>query len=473
MKVAQKALIVGLCSLGVAGMGTDAWGLYRWVDDAGKVHYSDKLPPAQAGKGRAKLNEEGMVVKKVQEAKSREELIAEKEKQKELERLRQEQQQLIEEQRTQDEVLLKTFQSEADINLARNNKLTTIDVAIQVVRANIKRMKSGLEKQQKAAADLELAGKPVTKETLDAIEQLRTSLKDSYTSIITREQEKEDLRKKFQLDLDRFRRLKNLRAEVRDDKKDKEGARYSLLETVVPCIDQTECSAMWSRAEQYVRAHATTRIQMLSPIIIMTATPVLDKDLSITVSRLKHLDYPQGAMLFMDVQCRESENGEAFCKSADVEKVRMGFRGEMAPSVTIDMQGMSGLTRADRQDSIQSPDILRRFIGRWKSDRLRTMEGVRANAALSDTQKQRIEQILGKMVVNIRADAFSNYMPDTGTQADFIPYQVVEAGENWIVISYLDPTSKKTETRKWFTDGDTIYSDLIELDFREYYRRLD
>ena len=44
--------------------------LYRWVDENGRTHYTDKLPPNQSSRARIELNEQGMKVKKVERAKT-------------------------------------------------------------------------------------------------------------------------------------------------------------------------------------------------------------------------------------------------------------------------------------------------------------------------------------------------------------------------------------------------------------------
>lgn len=294
-------------------------GLYKWVDDEGNVYYSDKVPPEHSKSARKELDERGIKINEVDAAKTREEI----EREEELKRLRAEQQRLIEEQKAKDRVLLRTFRTEDDILMARNGKLTAVDVMIQVSRSNIRRMKYKLEEMQQGAAQSERAGKPVTQKTLDNIESTRQQLKESYAAIIRMEQDKETLREKAANDVDRFRKLRKLSEENAlpiDDEKP-----FSLLDTVVACTDKLKCISAWQKAETYVRENATTRLQILSDSIIMTAAPKTDDDISLTVSRIVEEDFP-GAKLFMDVQCKDSPRGEELCASEAMEKVRKGFR---------------------------------------------------------------------------------------------------------------------------------------------------
>jgi hypothetical protein len=121
----------------------------------------------------------------------------------------------------------------------------------------------------------------------------------------------------------RFRSLKNLNPQP--EVVVEETHRRSLLETVVICASTPDCDAAWEKAEVYVRAHATTRLQMLAESIIMTAAPGQSNDISITVSRITERG-ETGAKLFMDLQCKESPRGREFCETEQVDEIRSGFR---------------------------------------------------------------------------------------------------------------------------------------------------
>jgi hypothetical protein len=311
--------------------------LYRWVDESGRVHYTDRIPADQLDLPREQLNQRGIQVKKVEAAKTREQI----EKEKELKKLRAAQQRLIEQQRAKDRVLLRTFRSGDDILMTRDGKLSSVDTSIQIIRSNIQQLKLRLADMQKSAADLERQGKSISKKFLEEIDSTRQQLKESYAAIIRKEEGKEKIRKKYAADLARFNELKNLRPEggigLSDQKR-----RYSLLETVVTCADQAGCDADWKLAEEYVRANATTRIQMLARNIIMTANPVTDKDISITVARIRAQGEP-GARLFMDLQCKRSPRGRDLCESDPVDQIRRGFREFLR----------KGLTKASPQEPAQ------------------------------------------------------------------------------------------------------------------------
>lgn len=310
-------LIFAICLLSVSAEPFAK--MYRWTDAQGHVHYSDKVPPEHVGQARIRLDNRGMEVEEVEAAKTREEI----EHDEELERLRVEKKRLINEQKALDRVLLRTFRSEDDILMTRDGKLTSINTSIQIVRSNIRRLKLNLAAMQKNAANLERQGQRISAAHIQDIEHIRQQLKDNYEVIIKKEQSKEALREIYAADVTRFLILKNLRPRL-DIKQEKRRIR-SLLETVVICNNQPDCDAAWIKAEEYVRKHATTRLQMLANSIIMTAAPLVPTDISITVSRIRIPDEP-GASLFMDLQCKESPRGHDFCETDPVDDIRSGFR---------------------------------------------------------------------------------------------------------------------------------------------------
>ena len=304
--------------------------LYRWVDEEGKVHYTDRVPPDQVDRARTQLDARGLKIESVRAARTPEEIAREKE----LERLRAEKQRLIEEQKAADRVLLKTFRSEDDIEMTLNGKLAAIDVQIQVVRGNIKRLKEKLANMQKDAAELELQGKNISKRFLKEIENSRQALKDSYAAIIRAEERKEHYRLAYKKDLERFRTLKHLKSDT--DRLKLASGKNLILDHLYTCSDQLTCDQAWITAENFVREFSTTKIQMLSDTIIMTAPPSRDQDISITIARIRQKPTKNdtspstGAQLFMDLQCKNSPLGDELCAGEKVEKIRYEFKAYMA-----------------------------------------------------------------------------------------------------------------------------------------------
>jgi uncharacterized protein (DUF1501 family) len=104
---------------------------YKWVDDKGVVHYTDKLPPEAINKGSVELNRQGVPVKKNDPAltpEQRRAQEAEEERARQAARVR-------DELARKDRALLQTYTTESEIDLAKSRALSTIDGQMQSSQA--------------------------------------------------------------------------------------------------------------------------------------------------------------------------------------------------------------------------------------------------------------------------------------------------------------------------------------------------
>lgn len=88
---------------------------YRWVDEKGKVHYSD-IPPTSNGRGYVELSAQGRTVRQVESAEARARRAAEAGRLAEEDRRKRERAQ-------QDAALLATYRSAAEIEVAKQRAL--------------------------------------------------------------------------------------------------------------------------------------------------------------------------------------------------------------------------------------------------------------------------------------------------------------------------------------------------------------
>ncbi len=318
MNKMNKMTLPFLALAGLAMLPPAEARLYRWVDDQGIVHYTDHIPPKYVRKEREELDERGIPIRHVERAKTAAEIAAEKR----IERLRKEQQKLIEKQKAEDRVLLRTFRSVDDIILTRDGKIATIDNMIAVDRGNIKRSKRRLEEMQDNAAQLEKRGQTVSPRYLRNIAQLRDEIRGTYAAILRRERSKEAIYRRYARDIERFKTIAQLREQ--SNKKENE-SRNIWLDNIVHCNTHEHCAKLWKQMEDFVRKYATTPIQILGERIISTRNPRRGSDIGITVSRIREKD-KQGETLFLDVQCRNTLSGRELCASPKVAAIKKAFR---------------------------------------------------------------------------------------------------------------------------------------------------
>jgi hypothetical protein len=288
--------------------------LYRWVDENGKVFYSDKVPPSQAQHERKTLDQRGMVVETTGRAKTPEEAAREAE----LERRRQEQKRLVEQQKQEDDLLLSTFQNEDDIILTRDGKLKAVDARIKILRTSLR-----YSQQRLARLKSQAGAKPKDKQKKE-LDALESQIKRYYGDVINLEQQKQDIRTTYAEDLSRFRQLKNPRghkAQVQETTQQAVSTGVA-LENLLVC--DSNCPVIWGKVKDFVRKNADTAVEISGDSIIVTKVPATDSEIALTVSRNK-----KGAgreEFFLDLQCKSTVAGQQYCRGEKAGQILQGFR---------------------------------------------------------------------------------------------------------------------------------------------------
>ena len=187
-----------------------AGALYKWVDEDGNIRYSDQLPPAQSGKKHQKLNASGVVVTTREAAKSDEELAAEAEAQRIAEEKAAEEARLKKIQDHQDQVLLMTFSSEEELQLARENRLAVLNSVIQLINSSIETTQQKLfELQDSADRNFLSQGKEVPGGLAQKIEFFTRKVETRTQQLELKLGEKAKINEKYDTDLARYRELKS------------------------------------------------------------------------------------------------------------------------------------------------------------------------------------------------------------------------------------------------------------------------
>ncbi len=175
---------------------------YKWVDEKGVVHYTDKLPPEEVNKGTVELNKEGVPVKKTEAAPTPEQRRAKAEE----EERRKQQAKQQEEQDRRDRALLSSYTSESEIELARNRSLQAIDSVMKSAQAytdTLTRRKKELESKIKA----EYSDKPAPAVLERELEGINAELGRQADLIALKKRETAQVNAKYDADKERWRAL--------------------------------------------------------------------------------------------------------------------------------------------------------------------------------------------------------------------------------------------------------------------------
>lgn len=184
--------------------------LYKWVDEDGKIRYSDRLPANQSDKQHQQLNSQGVVLSTKDAAKPREELAKEAEAKRKLEEEQREQAEIKAIQDQKDKVLLLTFSSEEEIEHARENRIQVIDSVITLIESSIAVTQQKLDELQVSAENNYLSqGKDVPGGLAQKIEHFERKIEIRNAQLAAKVEEKNKISLKYDADLARFRDLKS------------------------------------------------------------------------------------------------------------------------------------------------------------------------------------------------------------------------------------------------------------------------
>lgn len=176
---------------------------FRWVDEDGQVHYSDRVPPQYSKRERKEINEQGRTVK-VYEAPKTPEQKAEEQRLAIIEAARKK---IAEKRLRHDRTLLATYSSEEDMLLARDGKIAAVEALVQLTHRRIKSMQKRLLKLTDEAAEYERSGKKLPVGLQKQIANNRQQISQNENFVKDKEREMDDIRLQFDADIKRFNEL--------------------------------------------------------------------------------------------------------------------------------------------------------------------------------------------------------------------------------------------------------------------------
>jgi len=183
--------------------------LYKWTDDKGVVHYTDKIPPEYANRDRDLLNDQAVAVgfEEGEVTEAERAVIAEREAKAERE------QAARAEIARHDRMLLETYLSVADIEDLRDRRLELLESQIKVTELYLNNLRKKLVQLQSEASNYKPY--PAREGAPQIPENLALDISRTTSSIVVYEQtlartrsDQQSLRNSFDKDIVRFRELK-------------------------------------------------------------------------------------------------------------------------------------------------------------------------------------------------------------------------------------------------------------------------
>lgn len=292
--------------------------LYRWVDENGRVYFSDQVPPEQVQHKRETLNQNAKVVDVVDQAKTAEELV----QQKRLQALRLEQEKIIAKQAANDKVLLATYRTQEDIERAQANKMALLDSEKKAIEGSRQRLQQQLQQQQLNAANLERNAQKVPDKLLADIAASKQQLALNEQELARHMQARQVAEEAFEADIARFRILTRADSAQPNMQAGSEMLPNDNELGLFVCRDAAQCDKAWQAAKVFVDRYATTGRDVDTDKLVMTAAPAGDNDLALSVARMGQGDSQR---LFLDLHCKLSTLGQELCSGDVAQSLRKGF----------------------------------------------------------------------------------------------------------------------------------------------------
>lgn len=211
--LACAAAVLAAAAIALAAPALSA--TYKWVDEKGVVHYTDKLPEGQ-DKASVELNKQGVPIRRIEpppSVEARRAKAAEEERQKQLARERE----VVD---RRDRALMSSYTSEDEIELARSRALATIDTQVQSAQAYSTQLsKRRKELEAKRATFGDKGAPPAFEREMESIE---SELAKQDALIAEKKRETAAVTARYDADRQRWRELKAI-SDAKEGNAPKEG----------------------------------------------------------------------------------------------------------------------------------------------------------------------------------------------------------------------------------------------------------
>jgi hypothetical protein len=177
---------------------------YKWRDGAGNLHYSDALPPEAAKFGYEVVNPQGIVVKRVERAKTRAELSAARA---DAAQAKVDRDQQIARERA-DEQLLIGYPEEGDLERAQAQQFEMLKQQVVAAEISLRSQEQLLADLLGRAAEAERGGKELPAFQARQLAETRQQVDEQRLAVKRRQDERDGASDRFARESARYRELK-------------------------------------------------------------------------------------------------------------------------------------------------------------------------------------------------------------------------------------------------------------------------
>ena len=315
-----KAALCAVVCFAIIHTPVSAKTMYRWVDEHGKVSFSDQVPPDQAALGHQELDKNANVVKVSGKAKTK----AEFEIAKRLEKLRKQQEQIVIKQKAHDQKLLSSYINVTALDTTREAKTQALADQNREIRETIKKLADELSAKHREAAVFEIKNTKVPKGLLDQIEENQKKTAKANQDLNELQLKKAATEKEFAVDKARYLFL----TQSKKNPSTADKATAPVIQSgLYECDNVAQCEKVWVIAKDFVKNNSKAKISIDSETLLMSEDPVSDTDFSLSVSKM--LAEGKKTQIFLDVRCTNTIAGNTVCSSPKAEDIRGRFNDDI------------------------------------------------------------------------------------------------------------------------------------------------
>lgn len=217
MRTIIRLLVISCLALTTASFAQtkDGRNRYKWKDAQGSLHIEDSIPPEAARLGYEVLNANGLVVRRVERARSNEEIAAAKA----ADDKAADDKRRAANQASRDTQMLAAYPTEDDLRHAQESQLTMLQQNIETAKVGIASQEKSLAELLAHAAEYERDGKPVPVGVQKQISQLRDGIAAQKVYSERRQTEQSEMRQRFADEVEHYRAVKARFDNERDNAK--------------------------------------------------------------------------------------------------------------------------------------------------------------------------------------------------------------------------------------------------------------
>ena len=186
--------------------------MYKWEDENGQVHFGDKIPTRYLVKEHDEMNEQGVVVKHKDAAKTPKQKAEARHLESERKKAA-----LVEKRKKQrDRVLLDTYTTERDLIVARDSRLDADESQIQLAVSIIKDSNNKIDSMEAQVAQIKASNREVPAGLYNRIENEKQQVSVQSKVMDNHKKRRDDISTQFNDYVERFKVLKIEQKERRE-----------------------------------------------------------------------------------------------------------------------------------------------------------------------------------------------------------------------------------------------------------------